>query len=110
MTYDELKSILNDYNWDDGFEVPRQILNDPNCDLALALEIFYLGDGFTYFQTFAHNIGGTREWFGFISRLCDDIERGRYKKTERHYTIPLSKVQRYRFEKSNIPEVFLRDL
>ena len=80
MTYEELKNLLDNYNWDDGFELPKKILEDPSCDLALALEIFYLGDGFTYFQTYAHNIGGTKEWFNFISKLCEDIENGRYKK------------------------------
>ena len=35
-------------NWDDGFEIPKQILAAPSCDLALALEIFYLSDGYAF--------------------------------------------------------------
>lgn len=110
MTYKEMQQMIHNYNWDDGFEVPMQILADEKCDLALALEIFYLGDGFTYFLTFAHNIGGTAEWFRFISKLCDDIEHGKYQKTEHHFEIPLSQVQRYQFKKNNIADVFWTDV
>ena len=39
MAYVDLKNKLDEYNWDDGFEIPRTILADPDCDLALALEI-----------------------------------------------------------------------
>ena len=72
MTYKEMKRLLADYNWDDGFELPKRIVSDPNCDLALALEVFYLGDGFGYFQTYAHNTGGTKEWFCFMNALYED--------------------------------------
>ncbi len=33
MTYSKLKAMLDDYNWDDGFDVPRKLLKDPECDL-----------------------------------------------------------------------------
>ncbi|MDR2869987.1 MAG: DUF4274 domain-containing protein [Deferribacteraceae bacterium] len=34
----------NEYNWDDGFELPYLILQHKNCELATALKIFHLGD------------------------------------------------------------------
>lgn len=110
MTYEEMKQTLAGYHWDHGFDLPKSILSDKNCDLALALEIFYLGDGYTYFQTFSHNIGGTKEWFTFISTLCEDIENGRYRKSNHHYEIPLSKAQRHQVRKNKISEVFLIDI
>lgn len=110
MEYGEMKELVHTYNWDDGFDIPEKIISDANCDLALALEVFYLGDGFGYFQTFAHNIGGTKDWFSFISKLYEGIVQGRYKKTDNHFVIPISKVQRYQLRKNNIPEVFLTDL
>lgn len=110
MEYKEMKEILDDYNWDDGFNVPKQIISDANCDLALALEVFYLGDGFEYFDMTVNNIGETSEWFYFISDLYDNIRNGKYKKSEHHYKIPLSKVQRYKLRKKNILEIFLTDL
>ena len=110
MKYGEMKELVRTYNWDDGFDIPEKIISDANCDLALALEVFYLGDGFGYFQTFAHNIGGTKDWFCFISKLYENIVQGKYKKTNNHFAIPLSRVQRYQLKKNNIPEVFLTDI
>ena len=26
MTYEKMKAVLQDYNWDNGFDVPKQIL------------------------------------------------------------------------------------
>ena len=36
MAYDDLKNKLNEYNWDNGFAFPKEILADADCDLALA--------------------------------------------------------------------------
>lgn len=40
-----LDGFIEDYNWDDGLEVPYFILNHPKCELGTALKIFYLGAG-----------------------------------------------------------------
>ena len=50
MVYNDLENMLNEDNWDNGFEIPKEILADPRCDLALALEIFYLSDGYAYLE------------------------------------------------------------
>lgn len=44
----KLRQLLNEYNWDDGFDLAKEMLENPDCDLALALEIFYLADGYSY--------------------------------------------------------------
>ncbi|RSJ66732.1 hypothetical protein D8802_07630 [Streptococcus oralis] len=31
---DELFVLLDNYNWDNGFEVPEAIINHPNCTLS----------------------------------------------------------------------------
>lgn len=106
MNYEEMREQLDNYNWDDGFSLPQKIISDEKCDLAMALEVFYLGDGFSYF----YNIEETGEWFCFIDNLYEDIKNGKYVKSEHHYKIPLSKVQRYQIAKKNIPKVFLEDV
>ena len=65
MSYNDLKKILNEYNWDDGFEIPKKILSNQDCDLALALEIFYLADGFAYLEGFVKE-SKLEEWEQFI--------------------------------------------
>lgn len=84
MVYNDLRSKLNEYNWDDGFEIPKEILAAPGCDLALALEIFYLSDGYAFL--------------------------GNLTKTSTAFEIPLSKVQKYKLQKKGISKIFLTDL
>ena len=109
MRYQDLKNILAEYNWDDGFDVPMKLLNDPNCDLALALEIFYLADGYAYLDNPVTN-PKLEKWSIFISDLYNDILNGKYVATEVSFKIPLSKVEKYKFRKKNVPEVFLTNL
>ncbi len=106
MSYNDLKKILNEYNWDDGFEIPKKILSNQDCDLALALEIFYLADGFAYLEGFVKE-SKLEEWEQFIDTLYKDILSGKYSKTSSHYEIPLTKVQKYKFRKKSVPEIFL---
>ena len=109
MVYNDLRNKLNEYNWDDGFEIPKEILADPSCDLALALEIFYLGDGYSYLE----DLGKTtdlEEWGSFIAALYDDILNNKYPNTGKPFENPLSKVQKYKLQKKGISKIFLIDL
>lgn len=109
MAYDDLKNKLNEYNWDNGFAIPKEILADADCDLALALEIFYLAGGYKYLE----NLTKTtvfQKWNRFITVLYDDILNNRYPKTDTLFEIPLSKVQKYKLRKMGISEIFLTDL
>lgn len=109
MLYFDLKSKLNEYNWDDGFEVPREILADPECDLALALEVFYLGDGYSYLENLTKTTD-LKEWERFIATLYDDILNNKFPKTSIAFKIPLTRVQKYKLRKNGVPEIFLNDL
>lgn len=93
MSYKDLENIIGEYNWDDGFAVPREILNSLDCDLALALKIFYLADGYAYFNEPAEQTAFD-EWKLFVSTLCHDIVDGKYVDCDRRYEIPLTRVQR----------------
>lgn len=109
MTYKQMREKLDEYNWDNGFDIPQKIISDENCDLAMALEIFYLGNGFEYFDTDdSYSLG--EDWHSFISNLYENIKNGKYKKSQHHYQIPLTKTQRNMAEKNNIPNIFLNDV
>lgn len=109
MAYDDLKNRLNEYNWDDGFKVPREILADADCDLALALEVFYLADGYRYLER-SRKTTKLQKWNRFITVLYDDILNHKFPKTDTSFEIPLSKVQKYKLRKIGIAEIFLTDL
>lgn len=109
MDYYYLKNRLNKYNWDDGFELPKEILADPDCDLALALEVFYLGDGYAYLNGSIETTA-LEEWSQFITVLYNDILNNKFPKTSASFKIPLTKVQIYKLRKKAISEIFLTDL
>lgn len=110
MQYEEMREKLDEYNWDDGFDFPKKIVTDSNCDLALALEVFYLADGDSFLQDYPDEPEGNAIWKKFVKKLMQDILDGKYSLTENHFEIPLSKVQRYKSGKLGVPEVFLQDL
>lgn len=109
MEYIELKQKVRNYNWDDGFSIPQEIIDSPQCDLALALEIFYLADGYAYLDNpmAGSNLKG---WNTFIIGLYDKILDGKYVRTQFGFEIPLNNMQKYKLRKKQVPEVFLTDL
>ena len=88
---------------------PKEILADPRCDLALALEIFYLSDGYAYLEDLERTTD-LKEWNSFITALYDDISNNKFPKTGKSFKIPLSKVQKYKLQKKGISKIFLIDL
>ena len=105
----KLKYLLNEYNWDDGFDLPKELLENSDCDLALALEIFYLADGYSYLIDKAKSTP-IKEWKLFVEKLYVDILAGKYIQTASNFENPLTKVQRYKLKKQQIPDIFLIDL
>lgn len=110
MIYEEFSQSLEQYNWDNGFDFPRQVIAHSTCDLAMALKVFYLADGYGYFQKPVCKFDNTTEWYMFIDTLYHAICNGQYPRTEHHYKIPLSKIQIYKLSRNHVPLVFLTDL
>lgn len=106
---DKLRQALNEYNWDDGFDFPKELLKTPDCDLALALEIFYLADGYYYLIVKSRSTS-FKEWKLFVEKLYADILDGKFIQTASTFKNPLTKVQRYKLKKQQIPDIFLIDL
>jgi len=47
---DIIHIYMNNYNWDDGFGIPKRALSNPCCELSTALMMFYLADGLSYLE------------------------------------------------------------
>lgn len=79
----DLYHFLDCYNWDDGFEIPEIILANKNCDLALALSLFYSVDGYTFIEEryFENKLNDDPDdkWSIFCQQLFDNIGGGKYK-------------------------------
>ena len=108
--YEEIDKLIEGYNWDDGFSLPQRILENQNCDLTLALKIFYLGDGYDYLQIMGH-VDPSDDWLQFVGRLYSEIIENKYKCIPlHHYSIPLTKVQKYKLKKQGIPSILWMDI
>lgn len=105
----KLRQLFNEYNWDDGFDLAKEMLENPDCDLALALEIFYLADGYSYLIDKSRSTS-SKAWKLFVEKLYNDILEGKYIQTASTFENPLTKVQRYKLKKQQIPDIFLIDL
>lgn len=85
------------YNWDNGFRIPQFILDHKNCNLSIALLIFYRADGVSYLfhKSDCKNVPQG----AFIKNLYDSIVDGKYQKADIEFRAPLSKVQYYKLKK-----------
>lgn len=99
---EELFACIDSYNWDDGFELPRAISENPNCTLQMALLLFDLADGYSYLES-KEEYASQKEWFGFVDTLYHRILNGDYKKGKMPFTPGLNKVQIYKMKKA-LPE------
>ena len=108
---DEIKDIISktkdsdilymyayNYNWDDGFEIPQLILDHSNCNLSIALLIFYNADGVSYLYNKSCS-EGVDQWFSFVKCLYNSIINEKYQQTKIEFKVPLSKVELYKLKK-----------
>lgn len=108
-----LHILIDNYNWDDGFEIPSAVIENPYCDLGTALLIFYLADGYSmisdknYFENHFDN-----EWKNFLKKLYLKIIQNDFSKNNIEFIVPLTKVQIYKLKKNNpqIPKVLVNNL
>lgn len=107
MEAKHLDILISEYNWDNGFRVPQMVVDSKNCELATALETFYLADGYSYLL---QNNSESSEWFQFVSCLYKRILDESFSKGDLSYSIPLTKTQIYKFKKVNVPDIFITDI
>ncbi len=109
------KNILHtfalEYDWNNGFDIPKAILSNPNCSLGTALVLFYQGDGYRYL-TEKPETSDLPEWLAFISSLYSDIKGGKYNDTSVSFEIPLNKAQIFKLKKtlSDDEQVFITSI
>ena len=94
------------YNWDNGFDVPTEILKNSNCSLSIALLVFNASDGILYLQD-KEASEGTRAWTSFISNLYKKILNNDFKKGKTSFDPQLSRVQEFKLKKVLSEEEFI---
>jgi len=107
------------YNWDDGFNVPQQILQNPYCDLSTALLIFDLADGdkkmWNEIVWGEGSITGDSIHFAehkeFMLNLYTDLMDEKFKEPSIDYSLcsncSEARINWIREKRPNVPEVFI---
>ena len=98
---DELFVLLDNYNWDNGFEVPEAIINHPNCTLSVALLAFHRADGIQYLlegeAVFANRL--SKSWEDFIKEVYDKILKKKYPNGSISFQPEITKIQKFKLNK-----------
>ena len=99
------------YNWDNGFEMPKLILANKKCNLSTALLMFYRADGIVYLLDKADN-KNSPQWFSFIRALYYAILNRDYHEDNIEFKIPLSKVQLFKLQKKLVKQenIFIKNI
>ena len=104
--------IAGNYNWDNGFEIPYNIINNKNCDLGTALMIFYDADGYRALENKEElKNPNLKEWVNFISEIEQQIINNEFKVNHIKFIPPLTKAQIFKLKKNNpnINKVFIEE-
>lgn len=104
-----LHVIMFNYNWDDGFELPKLVLKNEKCQLSTALLIFYLAGGDEFLLEKQEISNSKSERIRFISQLYNNIISNIYQKGKIYFEPPLTKVEVYKLKKmlTNSEQVFI---
>ncbi len=108
----ELDKKLDYYNWNDGFDFPKQVIDHSNCELGTALKVFYLAKGELFLQNKTNETDLPEGWPAFIEYLYGRITSGCYTGRFVSFKVPLSSVQRHKLLKAfpDVPAVFVNDI
>ncbi|MCF0125981.1 MAG: DUF4274 domain-containing protein [Clostridia bacterium] len=88
------------YNWDDGFEIPKRIILNNKCELSTALMIFYLSGGEDFLlnqQEFTCN--NSIDYMDFLQGLYRRIIDRDFVEGNILFEPPLNKVKMYKLKK-----------
>ena len=114
QTEDELFVLLDNFNWNNGFEVPKAVLNHSKCSLSVALLAFYRADGIRYLlegeAAFANSL--SKEWECFVKDVYTKILRGQFPSGAISFQPEITKIQKFKLKKlkPEIDERFLEGI
>lgn len=105
-----LSAFLQEYNWDDGVEVPYFMMQHPNCTLGIALELFYLSEGLEILEEDFYD-SFSEEWVAFVELLYHKILKQEFPKGDISFRVPLNQLQKRRLkDQHSLADVFLTDI
>ena len=107
---DELQRAAIQYNWNDGFRLPVAIANHPQCDLAVALELFWLSDSISWYTKERELNSYNRDWAEFCELITERILSGFYHHGPDSFNNELSRSLLGKYKKQNVPDILLNNI
>ena len=68
-------------------------------------KLFYLVDDYAYLENVAKT-SNIKEREKFITVVYDDILNGRFLKMDTHFTVPFTKIEKYKLKKRKFQKYF----
>ena len=101
QTEDELFVLLDNFNWDNGFEVPQAVIEYYKCTLSIALLAFYRADGIRYLldAEAAFVNSSSKEWEGFVKDVYDRIIRRTFPDGNISFRPEITRIQKFKLKK-----------
>ncbi|MBD0404333.1 DUF4274 domain-containing protein [Flammeovirga sp. EKP202] len=93
------------YNWNDGYELPIAIANNPFCDQGTALNLHWLSAGIALHTEENIRNEENKEWVAFCELIEKRILNQFYKMGPISFKPPISKVTTFKYKKRGIPTV-----
>lgn len=104
-----LHYIAANYNWDNGYDIPSNIIGNKCCDIGTALMIFESADGYMLFleESPVEHFG---KRIGFIKTLKTRLEAKDFASKTIMYIPELSRVDIYKLKKrhSTLDPIFIK--
>jgi hypothetical protein len=98
------------YNWNNGFDIPKMILSHSNCDLGTGLLLFYQADGYRMLVDSDEVLHSSSEdWKDFLKKTYNQVINLEFETQDISFEPELTKIQMYKLKKNNpkIPDVFV---
>jgi hypothetical protein len=109
-TTEQLRALAFEHNWDDGFAFPQAVADHPSCDLALALELFWLANADEVYLGESIPKRSNADWHSFSGQIAERILHGYYSRGTGAFKAPLTRVQLYKYQKKGLPAIFLANI
>lgn len=106
----DLNQLIDVYNWDDGFIVPNAVMTHRECDLGIALKLFWLSDAAQLFADSFDESRALREWIEFCRILTSLITSGKYMTSMITYTVPINSVAKRKLANRSVPAILYTDV
>ncbi|MCY8008586.1 DUF4274 domain-containing protein [Bacillus haynesii] len=98
------------YNWNSGFDVPKAILENENCDYGTGLLMFHYADGYRMLESPDDvSASALEEWKDFLIQTYQKLINLKFRSQNISFDPEVTRVQRFKLKKNNpnIPDALL---